>query len=88
MGLPKDLLDILCCAFCKGDLTYAGETLTCRNPECGIVYRVEDDIPIMLIDEAQRPCPKCSSQRDWDGGDVLRCPQCGTTLAVRSSGGR
>ena len=48
--LKKELLDILCCPLDRGDLDYAETTLTCRS--CGLVYRVEDDIPIMLIDEA------------------------------------
>ncbi len=51
--LEKELLEILACPKCKGDLEYdsAADTLTC--PECRLIYRVEDDIPIMLSDEAQ-----------------------------------
>ncbi len=50
--LPKELLDILCCPKCHGELHYEPEknTLTCTR--CGKVYQVKDDIPIMLIDEA------------------------------------
>lgn len=54
--LSKDLLDILCCPKCKGDLDYnaALNTLTCKK--CGKVYEVKDDIPIMIADdEPQRP---------------------------------
>ena len=79
MAIPKDLLDIMACAFCKGELALEGEKLRCRNAECGLVYPVKDDIPIMLIDEAERPCPKCRAQRDWND-DVLKCPKCGATL--------
>ena len=79
MPVPKDLLDIMACAFCKGDLRLDGEKLRCANAECGLVYSIKDDIPIMLIDEAERPCPKCSTPRQWDD-DVLRCPKCGATL--------
>jgi hypothetical protein len=48
--LRQELLDLLCCPRCKGDLEYRPEqnTLTCRA--CGQVYRIEDDIPIMLIE--------------------------------------
>ncbi len=58
--LKKELLDILCCPKCKGDLHYepeketpAGRTgrLTCKK--CGKVYQVKNDIPIMLVDDAQ-----------------------------------
>jgi len=49
--LKQELLDILCCPKCKADLTYDAEknTLTCT--QCGKVYRVENDIPIMLLDD-------------------------------------
>ena len=77
--IDKELLDILACPFCKSDIKLTGEKLVCTNKDCGCSYRVEDDIPIMLIDEAERPCPKCSAQRDWDD-DILKCPKCGTTL--------
>ncbi len=54
MTLPPDLLEILVCPKCKGDLehrTDAAEALVCHA--CRLVYRVEDGIPIMLIDEAE-----------------------------------
>ncbi len=49
--ISKELLAILCCPKCHGDLDYdeRGGTLTCTL--CGQVYRVKDDIPIMLVDE-------------------------------------
>ena len=51
--LKKELLDILCCPKpeCHGDLDYNAEknTLTCKK--CEHVYRVENDIPIMLIED-------------------------------------
>jgi len=48
--LRKELLDILCCPKCKGDLVYDKErsTLTCRK--CSSVYPVKNDIPIMLVE--------------------------------------
>ena len=50
--IKKELLDILCCPKCKGDLDYNPEaqTLTCKA--CGTVYPVKDDIPMLLIDDA------------------------------------
>ncbi len=52
MAIKKELLDILCCPKCKGDLelTAAGDGLICNN--CKLLYPIKDDIPIMLIDEA------------------------------------
>ena len=56
MSLPPDLLDILVCPKCKGPLEHRtappdpAEQLVCHA--CRLIYAVEDDIPIMLIDEA------------------------------------
>jgi uncharacterized protein YbaR (Trm112 family) len=52
--LSQDLLDILACPKCKGDLEYKSEQeqLICHN--CRLAYRIEDEIPIMLIDEAEK----------------------------------
>ncbi len=79
MPIPKDLLDIMACAFCKGELRLEGEKLHCAGKDCGLIYAIKDDIPIMLIDEAERPCPKCSATRDWKD-DLLSCPKCGASL--------
>lgn len=53
MALPAELLEILVCPSCKGDLEYRQqpESLVCNA--CRLVYAVEDGIPIMLIDEAK-----------------------------------
>jgi len=49
--LKKELLDILCCPKCRGDLDYRAQenTLTCKK--CATVYAVKNDIPIMLADD-------------------------------------
>jgi len=53
MPLAPELLEILVCPRCKGDLEYRQdpESLVCHA--CRLVYAVEDGIPIMLIDEAR-----------------------------------
>ena len=55
MAISPELLEILVCPKCKGDLEHKvegdNESLICHS--CKLVYRVEDDIPIMLIDEAK-----------------------------------
>jgi len=52
MAIKKELLDILACPKCKGDLTLTdkGDGLICKA--CRLRYPIRDDIPIMLIDEA------------------------------------
>jgi uncharacterized protein YbaR (Trm112 family) len=54
MMLAKDLLEILVCPKCKGDLEHRlapAEELVCHA--CRLRYAVDDGIPIMLIDEAK-----------------------------------
>lgn len=54
MSLAPELLEILVCPKCKGELehrTAPAESLVCHA--CRLVYPVEDGIPIMLIDEAK-----------------------------------
>lgn len=52
MPISKDLLEILACPKCKGDirLNPSGDGLICEA--CRLMYPIKDDIPIMLIDEA------------------------------------
>ena len=53
MTVDPQLLEILVCPKCKGELEYreAENRLLCHA--CGLAYPVRDDIPIMLIDEAK-----------------------------------
>jgi uncharacterized protein len=52
MAINKDLLEILACPKCKGDiqLNEKGDGLVCSK--CKLLYPIREDIPIMLIDEA------------------------------------
>jgi D-glycero-D-manno-heptose 1,7-bisphosphate phosphatase len=52
MAIKKELLAILACPKCKGDLvlTRKKDGLICKS--CKLVYPIKDDIPVMLIDEA------------------------------------
>lgn len=52
MALSKQLLDILACPKCKGDLVYKEPEQQLLCGSCKLIYLVKDDIPIMLIDEA------------------------------------
>jgi uncharacterized protein len=53
MALDKELLEVLACPKCKGELEYreAEDQLVCHA--CRLIYPIRDNIPIMLIDEAQ-----------------------------------
>jgi uncharacterized protein YbaR (Trm112 family) len=53
MAISKELLDIIACPQCKGDI-YLNDTedgLICD--QCKLLYEIKEDIPIMLIDEAK-----------------------------------
>ncbi len=54
MAVSNDLLEILACPQCKGDirLNETQDGLICDR--CKLLYRIQDDIPIMLIDEATK----------------------------------
>ena len=61
--LAKDLLEILVCPKCKGDLGYRPEKSALDCHACNLRYRIEDDIPIMLIDEAKPIPPDAAAER-------------------------
>jgi D-glycero-D-manno-heptose 1,7-bisphosphate phosphatase len=52
MTINKELLEILACPKCKGDIVLSkkGDGLICKS--CKLIYPIKDDIPVMLIDEA------------------------------------
>jgi uncharacterized protein YbaR (Trm112 family) len=53
MAISQELLDILACPKCKGELqiTEKQDGLVCQA--CKLVYPIREDIPVMLIDEAK-----------------------------------
>ncbi len=53
MPLSDDMLKIIVCPKCKGDLNYEREKERLICDSCRLVFRVEEDIPVLLIDEAQ-----------------------------------
>lgn len=52
--LNEELLKILACPGCKGDLEYqkGEEKLICKK--CRLKFKIKEDIPIMLLDQAER----------------------------------
>ncbi|RNC68901.1 MAG: Trm112 family protein [Desulfuromonadales bacterium] len=54
MALSAELLAILACPRCKNGVTLAddGSGLVCGV--CRVKYPIRDDIPVMLVDEAQK----------------------------------
>lgn len=52
MTLDARLLEILACPSDKGPLLYFDDEQTLYNPRLRLGYRIEDGIPVMLIEEA------------------------------------
>jgi uncharacterized protein len=53
MAFDKELLEILVCPKCKGDLELTPEEDSLDCKVCKLKYLIQDDIPIMLIDQAK-----------------------------------
>jgi uncharacterized protein YbaR (Trm112 family) len=51
--ISKELLEILACPQCKGELDYDQENQQLICNSCRLKYAIKDDIPIMLIEEAE-----------------------------------
>lgn len=53
MAISDELLEILACPKCKGEirLNESGDGLICDK--CKLLYEIKDDIPIMLVEEAR-----------------------------------
>ncbi len=52
MAISKELLEILACPKCKGELQLTSEEDWLICEACKLKYPIRDEIPIMLIDEA------------------------------------
>jgi uncharacterized protein len=61
--VSEELLALLVCPMGKAPLRLEGQTLVCTR--CGPRFAIQDDIPNMLIDEAELP-PGCASLGDLE----------------------
>lgn len=52
--ISQELLDILCCPETKADLVLDGDFLVSIDKTTRRRYRIEKDIPIMLIEESEQ----------------------------------
>lgn len=51
--LDERLLEILVCPKCKGELNHRTEPEALECDSCQLRYPVRDDIPVMLIEDAE-----------------------------------
>ena len=52
--IDSRLLEILACPACKGNLIYDRENEKLICEKCRLKYAIKDDIPIMLLDRAEK----------------------------------
>ena len=54
MAINPEVLNILVCPVCKADLVYddQAQTLTCNR--CRLRYRIVNDIPNFMVEEAEK----------------------------------
>ncbi len=52
MSISKELIEILACPKCKGSLEQIEEPAGFACEACNLLYKIEDEIPNFLIDEA------------------------------------
>ena len=53
MAIDPELLSILACPACKTPVHLVKEDTALKCSQCHRVYPIKDDIPVMLIEEAQ-----------------------------------
>jgi len=53
MTLPTELLEILACPKCKGEVVLQEDADRLLCQACRLAYPIRDGIPVMLIDEAE-----------------------------------
>lgn len=56
-GIQPWLREILRCPACRSELRdeqgSSGPELVCTNADCALAYRIDDGVPVLLVDEAR-----------------------------------
>ena len=50
--IDSRLLEIAVCPRCHSSLRLGPDSLACTGAACGLVYRISDGVPVLLVDEA------------------------------------
>ncbi|MBM3759056.1 MAG: Trm112 family protein [Acidobacteria bacterium] len=53
MAISQELLEILICPACRGELELKQDGSGLKCVACKRVYPIREDIPVMLVDEAK-----------------------------------
>lgn len=68
MPVDDALIDLLVCPDCHGDVEYKERRHVIICTACGLRYPVRDNIPVMLVDEAERPGGTAGAGEHGDAG--------------------
>ncbi len=63
--IPQELLAVLACPKCKGDLVLEEKLSGLVCQKCALLYEIRDGIPIMLVEEA-KPLEKVFQEEKKD----------------------
>ena len=77
MALEPALLDVLVCPIDKHGLLYFADDAVLYNPRLRRLYRIENDIPLMLPKQAA-PVP------DEEHNRLMKCARRGEVTAITS----
>lgn len=53
--IDKELLEILACPQCHAPVRQEGERIVCTSSACGLRFPIREGIPVMLVEEAEKP---------------------------------
>ena len=73
MPLDPELLRVLACPVCRGNLDVMGETEGLACARCAVVYPVRDEIPVMLAEEAVPARAWAEGKREAAPGAAPSC---------------
>jgi len=57
MAVNPHLLEVLRCPNCRSEVRISEDhkSISCLSEECGLIFPVKDDIPVMIVEEATKP---------------------------------
>ncbi len=65
------------CPVCLSELNYNDKVLICANTDCMVEYYIIDNIPNLIVEEANTRCPRCNNKREWNNIEkFLYCRNC------------
>ena len=64
MSFNEDILKILACPKCRGDLRAATDSKGLICESCKLLYPIENDIPILLMEDAVEWSAAATEQAD------------------------